>query len=258
MEAHVYEQFARLQESHFWFRGRRAIFFDLIDRAVQGGGAPGDGNGNGTHARRKILEIGCGAGGMLAPLSRYGDVCGLDIAIDYLRHCRDRGFPHMTAGSGYELPFADHTFDVVALFDTIEHIPDDRRVLEEVKRVLRPGGLVFVSVPAYQFLYSQNDRVVHHQRRYTATGLRRVMTDAGLQPRKITYFNTFLFPLILPALFVLKLKERLVGRAPGETNLNHQFVGPVNGLFAFVMSSERFWLRNIEFPFGHSLIGIAG
>jgi SAM-dependent methyltransferase len=254
MEAHVYEQFARLQESHFWFRGRRAIFFDLIERALARGGAAGNGNGHG----RELLEIGCGAGGMLAPLARYGRVTGLDIAVDYLQHCKSRGFPRMVAGSGYELPFADGGFDVVALFDTIEHIPDDRRVLEEVKRVLRPGGIVFVSVPAYQFLYSQNDRVVHHQRRYTARGLRRVLEAAGLRPQKVTYFNTFLFPLILPAVLVLKLKERLVGLAPGQTHLNHQFVEPVNDLFAGVMSSERFWLRNMEFPFGHSLIGIAG
>ena len=123
--------------------------------------------------------------------------------------------------------------------------------------MLKPGGKIFISVPAYQFLYSQNDRVVHHLRRYTAGQLSRVVRDAGLRTEKVTYFNTFLFPLILVAIAVLKLKEKLFGLPEGETNLHHKFAGPVNALFEGVMSSERLLLRNMEFPFGHSLIAMA-
>lgn len=259
MEPHVYEQFDRLQEDHFWFKGRRAIFFDLIDNEWRARGRPHGAGGNEPGTRRpRILEIGCGAGGMLGPLSRYGDVIGLDIAHDYLRRCRDRGFPRMITASAYELPFPDETFDLVALFDVIEHIPDDRRVLEEVRRVMKPDACVFLSVPAYQFLYSHNDRVVHHQRRYSRGRLRRVLEAAGLAPTKLTYFNTFLFPLILSALGVLLLKERLFGVPEGQTNLSHRFSKPVNEAFGLVMSSEKHLLRHIEFPFGHSLIGLAG
>lgn len=250
METTVYEQFAKLEERHFWFQGRRNIFFDLIERRLLAEGSTGK--------QLEILEIGCGAGGMLLPLSRYGRVTGLDIAVDYLRFCQHRGFQRVVAASGYELPFADHSFDMVALFDTIEHIPHDDQVLAEVRRVLRPGGKVFISVPAYQFLYSQNDRVAHHLRRYTAGRLRNVMEGAGLTVQKLTYFNTFLFPLILPAVMVLKLKEKMLGLPDGQTNLSHEFSPPVNRLFATVMSAERFWLRHIEFPFGHSLIAMAG
>jgi ubiquinone/menaquinone biosynthesis C-methylase UbiE len=250
METTVYEQFAKLEERHFWFQGRRNIFFDLIERQLASEGRTGK--------QMEILEIGCGAGGMLRPLSRYGRVTGVDIAIDYLQYCKHRGFDRVVAASGYELPFRDAKFDMVALFDTIEHIPHDQKVLEEVRRVLKPGGSVFVSVPAYQFLYSQNDRVAHHLRRYTAGRLRKVLTDAGLPIRKLSYFNTFLFPLILPAVMVLKAKEKLLGLPDGQTNLSHEFSPPVNKLFASVMSAERFWLRHMEFPFGHSLIAMAG
>lgn len=246
MEASVYDQFAELEKRHFWFRGRRAIFFDLIEREL----------GPDTNDL-DILEVGCGPGGMMSPLSRFGRVHGLDISRDALRYCKQRGFPHVVTGSGLELPFADASFDMVALFDAIEHIPDDRRVLEEVKRILKPGGLVFISVPAYQFLYSQNDRLVHHQRRYTKGRLRRLLDETAFRARKLTYFNTFLFPLILPAVLVLKLKERLVGLPRRQTNLSHSFAGPVNDMFAWFMGSERQLLRHMEFPFGHSLIGIA-
>ena len=249
MEAHVYDQFAELEESHFWFQGRRQIFFDLLDKNLRHQGCePGS---------MEILEIGCGAGGMLQPLAEYGRVTGLDYSADSMRYCRSRGFDRVVTGLGSELPFPDESFDLVALFDVIEHIPDDRQVLEEVKRVLKPDGVVFISVPAYQFLYSQNDRVVHHLRRYTAGGLKGVINAAGLRAEKVTYFNTFLFPLILAAIGVLKLKEALFGLPDGETNLHHKFAGPVNSMFGAVMSSERFLLRNMEFPFGHSLIGMA-
>jgi ubiquinone/menaquinone biosynthesis C-methylase UbiE len=163
----------------------------------------------------------------------------------------------VVTGTGTELPFPDSTFDLVALFDVIEHIEDESKVLVEARRVLKPGGVIFVSVPAYQFLYSNNDRVVHHLRRYTARSLRRVLEGSGLRIHKLTYFNTLLFPLIFAALTVLKLKERLFGVDAAQTNLTHEFSPPVNRAFGVVMSSEKLLLRHIEFPFGHSLIAMA-
>jgi SAM-dependent methyltransferase len=186
MEATVYEQFAELERDHFWFIGRRRVFFDQLDRLLAG--AP----------PLNILEVGCGAGGMLGPLAKYGTVTGLDVSKEYVAFCRSRGHERVLAGSGYELPFRDASFDLIAAFDTIEHIPDDERVLGEFRRVLKPGGKLFLSVPAYQFLYSQNDRVAHHQRRYTRGMLARRLHTAGFAVQKASYFNTFLFPLILP------------------------------------------------------------
>ena len=262
MELSVYEQFARLEEEHFWFQGRRAIFFDLLERSLletaSGTASTNNRAGNGiVGTRRQILEVGCGAGGMLGPLARFGNVTGIDISHEYLRFCHARGHRRIITGSGYQLPFRDDSFDLVALFDVIEHIEDDLQVLREVRRVLRPGGRVFISVPAYQFLFSQNDRVAHHLRRYTARKLRKNLNSVGLQPEKMTYFNTFLFPLILPAILVLKLKERLFGLPDDQTNLSHEFNKPVNGMFAWIMGAERWLLRHIDFPFGHSLIALA-
>lgn len=246
MDARVYEQFANLQENHFWFIGRRAIFFDQLERELAG------------RRNLKVLEIGCGAGGMLKPLARFGEVYGIDVAADYVQACGERKLAKMVTGSGDSLPFADASFDVVALFDVIEHIPDERKTLAEVRRVLKPDGTAFFSVPAYQFLFSQNDRVVHHQRRYTAGHLRMRLEEAGLRVKKLSYFNTMLFPLISAAVVTLKLKERWFGLPPGETNLDHEFKGPLNSLLAGVMSSERLLLRHMSFPFGHSLLAMAG
>ena len=170
---------------------------------------------------------------------------------------RERSGRPTVCANAYDIPMPDASQDLVCLFDTLEHIPDEARALREVQRVLGPGGLAFFSVPAYQFLYSNNDRIAHHHKRYTRGGLKRAVSAAGLEPVKLTYFNTFLFPLILPAVLLGKLQERLFGlKDPDRTNLSWQPPGPLNRTLAAVMGSERHLLRWLSFPVGHSLIGV--
>jgi SAM-dependent methyltransferase len=247
MDRIAYETFAKLEHTHFWFVSRRKIFFDLLDRKL--GGQP--------TAGKRVLEIGCGAGGMLGPLQRYGEVSGLDIDHEYVSFCKARGFENVLCGSGYELPFADASFDLVCLFDTIEHIPDEDMVLREVRRVLRPGGSVFLSVPAYQWLWSHNDKTAHHCRRYTAGRLRSVLKRNGFRPQQTSYFNTFLLPLIVPAVLWQKLRDRLGKLPEGYNNMSVQLSPLLNGLFTMIMSSERVLLRWLSLPFGHSVISLA-
>lgn len=244
MEETANRQFVELERTHFWFVGRRRIFFTLLDSFLAGRGP------------LRILDVGCGAGGMLEPLARYGEVTGVDMSAELVEFCHERGFPNVVVGDAYSLPAEDGSVDLVTLFDTIEHVPDDARALRETRRVLAPGGLVFISTPAYQFLYANNDRVAHHERRYTARRLRRTLVDAGLEPVKVTYFNTLLFPAILPAVLAKKVQERLSD--PGDrTNLSHDMNPLINRALAATMGSERRLLTRTNFPFGHSLIAIA-
>lgn len=245
MERIAYERFAQLENTHFWFVGRRRIFFDVLDRALAG------------RTGLRVLEIGCGAGGMLGPLARYGRVQGMDIDLEYLAYCRQRGFDHLLCGSGHDLPFRDASFDLIALFDTLEHIPDEKKALAEVRRVLRPGGTVFLSVPAYEWLWSNNDDIAHHQRRYTRTRMLTALRGAGLTVRRSTYFNTLLLPLIVPSVFWQKLMGRL-GRLPeGYNNTSVPIPGPLNWLFTRLMAAESRFLRFASLPVGHSLVAIA-
>ncbi|MCR9247135.1 MAG: class I SAM-dependent methyltransferase [bacterium] len=261
MDRVAYENFKDLEHSHFWFVSRRRIFFDQLDQLLpellpQNGAERGADRGADRGSGR-VLEIGCGAGGMLGPLSRYGEIAGLDIDHEYVGVCKERGFPNVLCGSGYELPFKDDAFDLICLFDTIEHIPDDEQALREVRRVLKPGGALFVSVPAYQWLWSQNDRIAHHQRRYTATRLRSVLKRAGLKPQRISYFNTFLLPIIIPSVLWQKLMDRL-GRLPEGYNNTSVKIRPwQNRILTAIMSGERLPLRWLRFPLGHSLFALS-
>jgi len=244
MEETAYRQFIELEQNHFWFIGRRRIFFHLLDRVLDG------------RRDMTVLDVGCGAGGMLCPLAQYGQATGIDTSPELVEFCRSRGFDRVKVGSAYELPADGGSVDLITLFDTIEHVPDDERALRECRRALAPEGVLFISVPAYQFLYANNDRVAHHERRYTARGLRRKLVGAGFDDPRVTYFNTLLFPAILPAVLAKKAKERFSD--PGDaTNLSHTVRPGVNRALAAAMGSERHLLTHLNLPFGHSIIAIA-
>ena len=115
---------------------------------------------------------------------------------------------------------------------------------------------MFLSGPAYQFLYTHQDRMVHHQRRYTVGDLKKKFRGAGFEIVKASYINFFLFPLIFAALMVKKVQEKLNPPSDDETRFNTDvpLPGPINALFAALFAAERFFLRAASFPTGHSLI----
>lgn len=244
MDRVAYQTFAKLEHDHFWFVSRRRIFTQVLDRELP------------EHDARQVLEIGCGAGGMLAMLKPYGTVSGLDIDREYLEFCRERGFARVLCGSGYELPFADASFDLVCLFDTLEHIPEEVQALREVARVLKPGGRLLISVPAYQWLWSQNDRIAHHCRRYTRARLQQAVEQAGLTVRRTSYFNTLLLPLIVPAVLLQRLREKLGWLPDGYNNMSVPLPKWLNWLFCTAMSSERWLLSLCNLPLGHSALAV--
>jgi SAM-dependent methyltransferase len=248
VDAKAYRQFLELERDHWWFRGRRTVYFGLLRQALA------------DHPPQRILDLGCGMGGFLDGLQDLGQrVYHSDIDLSSLRHCTRRGHPHGVVSSGYALPFRDGAFDLVCLFDAIEHIPDDRRAMAEVARILRPGGRVFVSVPAYQFLYANNDRVAQHQRRYTRAGLRRLFEGAGLEVVRNTHSNVFLFPVILPAVLGLKVLERVWQREqdPDHTNLSWPIPRFVHDLCHRAFAAELPFSRRFDWPVGHSIAALA-
>jgi SAM-dependent methyltransferase len=166
-------------EHHWWYRGRRRVLRAELERLPL---APGS----------RLLDAGCGSGRTLDELARYGRVSGVDLSPEAVGLARRRGHDDVQVAYVEELPFADATFDVVTCLDVVEHTPDDRATLAELRRVTRPGGLLLVTVPAYQALWSWHDEVNLHFRRYDRSSLRAAAREAGWSVVADTHFNSVL------------------------------------------------------------------
>jgi len=241
MKEHTYPIMFRIEQSHWWYTGRRKIlasFIEDICRRV-------------TDRRPRILDVGCGTGANLLMLSKFGDAEGVDVSEDALAFCRERGLENVKLGAAEQLPYEDGTFDLVTALDVVEHLDDDLAGLREMRRVLRPGGRVLLFVPTFMFLWGLQDDVSNHRRRYRMPELGRVLEQAGFQIERTTYANITFF---MPILAMRKLM-RLTGiKAESENNIN---VSALNGVLASLLGAESFVLRYMNIPFGVSGLCVA-
>jgi SAM-dependent methyltransferase len=190
------------EDRHWWYRGRRKV----LDRVIDGLRVP---------ARAQILDAGCGSGRNMIEFARHGVVTGVELSETSVCLARKRDVGEVIEGSVLEMPFAEGTFDLAASLDVIEHLEDDLAALRELRRVVKPGGALLVTVPAYKWLWSGHDEVNHHHRRYTRRTLQRVGEEAGWRQVRTTYFNS----LLLPAAILLRVLDRF-SRKTTESSLD--------------------------------------
>lgn len=243
MQPHTYAIMYEVEQSHWWYVGRRRIIKSFVEEALAGLDMP--------ERRARMLDVGCGTGGNLELLSRFGDTEGVDISEDALAFCRTRGLAKVRRGAAEQLPYEDCSFDLVTALDVIEHLDDDTAGLREMRRVLRPGGRVLLFVPAFMFLWGVQDDVSHHRRRYRLPQLRSVVQAAGFEVERMSYANiTFFAPILLGRGLM-----RVTGMRPAsENNIN---VSALNGILGRVFGAESFWLRRANLPFGVSALCLA-
>jgi SAM-dependent methyltransferase len=241
MEPHTYSIMYRVEESHWWFVGRRHILSTFVERIVKALGSE----------HPKILDVGCGTGANLEMLSNFGNAEGVDVSPEALTFCRSRGLDRVKLGQAEALPFPDQSFDLVTGLDVVEHLDDDLVGLKEMRRVLRPGGCALLFVPAFMFLWGVQDDVSNHRRRYTASTLRAVVKKAGFEIERISYANlTFFVPILLGRVLM-----RATGFRPAsENNLT---VSSLNGILGGIFGSEAALLKYINLPLGVSAICVA-
>src|SRR5205085_3286633 len=241
MMEHTYPILFRVEQSHWWYIGRRKIIANFVADICR----------RVTDRRPRILDVGCGTGANLLMLSKYGDAEGVDVSEDALAFCRERGLDKVRLGAGEELPYDDATFDLVTAFDVVEHMDNDLAGLKEMRRVLRPGGRVLLFVPTFMFLWGLQDEVSNHRRRYRLPELRRVLEQAGFEVERTTYANiTFFLPILLIRKFM-----RLTGiRTDTENSINMPLL---NGVFGALLGAESTMLRYLNLPFGVSGLCVA-
>ncbi len=214
-------------------------------------------------ADAEVLDIGCGAGNMIHHLMRYGPVCGIEVDPRPVAMAQARGYDVRQGDAARGLPFPDARFDLVTVLDVIEHVDDDNAILREAARVLRPGGVLAVTTPAFQSLWSHNDVLNGHRRRYASRELRSKIEGAGLSVRRLTFGFCLVFPISAPLIF---LRNR-TGRAP-ELSSHHfeqdayqvemEPVSPwLNTVLRGVGRVEAALVRRVDLPVGTSLMCVA-
>jgi len=250
MQQHTYAIMRRVEETHWWFAGRRRIIKSFLERLCRDVKVESAGNSR-NYAPLSILDVGCGTGANLEMLSEFGEAEGVDISGEALTFCRERGLENVKQGEAEALPFEDSSFDLVTGLDVVEHLDDDHAGLKEMRRVLRPGGHVLVFVPAFMFLWGVQDDISHHRRRYTLDQLNRVMLQSGFRVERASYVNiSFFAPILLGRLLMRVLRIR----PESENNIT---IGFLNGLLGKLFGAESLALRYLNFPFGVSIICVA-
>lgn len=238
MSPDAYLEMSETEDRHWWFRGRRQILSTLVKSL-------------GLPPQARILEVGSGTGGNLRMLSRFGVVSAMEMDASARQIAHRKLGDSFDVRAGHcpaEIPFRGERFDLICMFDVLEHIDEDTQTLRALGSLLAPGGRLLVTVPAYQWLWSAHDEFLHHKRRYTAARLRRVADNAGLAVRRLSYFNTLLFPLAA----IARLKDRLLGS--GKATGTDVPSGPVNSALERIFGLERHLLASASLPFGVSLM----
>lgn len=238
MEPDAYREMATTEESHWWFRGRRAISSRVIDTL----GLPG---------QAQLLEIGAGTGGNLQMLAGHGTVQAGELD-DFARALATQktGIAIARARLPDDLPFQAGHFDLVCLFDVLEHVTEDVASLVAIRRLLGPNGRVLITVPAHQWMWSPHDDRLHHLRRYTARTLNAVAVAAGYRVAKLTYFNVLLFPVALATRAFDRITRRT---ASTGTSLSSPWLN--EALFR-IFTLEAPWVAGARIPFGMSLLAV--
>ena len=238
MERAIYDQMRVLQQDHWWFAARREILASQIGRLK-------------LPKPAQILEAGCGPGGNLAMLQRFGEVCAIEPDEASRLYAAEHSGADVRAGLlPQTAPDFGRAFDLVAAFDVIEHVPDDAGAVARLADYLKPGGHMITTVPANAWMWSEHDAAHHHQRRYGLTAYRKLFENAGLAVRRASHFNTLLFPPIA----AVRLAKTATGRTDGDDTMPP---APLNGVLKAVFGAERALLAAADLPFGVSILLIA-
>jgi SAM-dependent methyltransferase len=232
---------AAIEQRQWWYRGTREICFSLLEPFIR------------TNRALEILDVGCGTGGNLLELSRYGHARGLDIDPLCVEYCRQKGLD-VSIGSMADLHQPPASLDLLTLFDVLYHLEPHETVpvLRGMAAAIRPGGLIAFREPAMPVARGWHDRAVNGRQRFTTDGIRSSLSDAGFEPLRATYLNTILFP---PIVLMRRLQDfRQPDLAKSDVEDTPE---PINSVLLGILRIERALLATIDLPFGVSLFVVA-
>lgn len=240
MQKYIYNDIHDYEETHWWYTYKKKILRALLIEYSQK-----------RQEKTKILDAGCGTGGMLSFLKEFGTPQGVDLNQLALAHCKKSNIKNVSKADVENLPYKQ-TFDVITLLDVLEHVDEDR-CLDSLHRALTKKGILIVSVPAYQWMWSGWDVANDHVKRYNKQSLSNVVTKHGFTIKRVSYLYSF---LVLPVFFVRKIKDMLYG--PNYTSDIQMAGSPLtNSIMKYVYNSEFFVFSRMNIPFGLSVVLVA-
>jgi SAM-dependent methyltransferase len=244
MKRQFAEQYSNLEQWHWWFRGRRRIIENVLHREI------------GQKLPLRIVSVGCGPADGLPWLGQFTESKGWVVGLDSdPLHARRLGSGlEYVVGNLKMVPFASGAFDLVLVLDVLEHLEDDILGLREAARLIAPGGLLVVTVPALPSLWGGQDVVSNHYRRYTRRSLLRTFREAGVAEPRINYFNALLFPPIA----VVRWTRRAFGLGlRSRSDFDDSRPGLMNEVLAGLFALERHCIGRVPIPVGVSLLATA-
>jgi len=231
----------RLEGDYWWFVGRRDLALRLLERNLPRRSSPAP-----------VLDLGCGTGAVLSELEARRGTVGLDFSARALAFCRQRGLPRLVQGDGARLPFTANGFDGIVGLDIFEHIEDDTAALSEAFRVLNPGGVLILSVPAYGFLWGPHDVALHHFRRYTRREVHQALTAAGFTVERCSHAVFVLFPVVVVARWLERRR-----RGPARASLPSIPDWMNRALIALQRAEGKVvWKWGFNLPWGSSVVSV--
>lgn len=238
MQNYLYRDLYNLEESHWWHISKRRIVANYIKHYLK-------------KKTAKILDVGCGTGKNLESFKEFGEIYGLDSSKEAMEFCKKRGLKNIKLGEAEKMPFKASSFDVVTLLDVLEHT-DDNKTLREVYRVLRKDGILIITVPAFSWLWSNWDKVLHHKRRYNKNDIINILKKNSFAVTYISYLYSF---LVLPALIIRKIKQKLLKKEyTSDFRLSNSLL---NWIMNYITKIEFKIAQKISIPVGTTILVIA-
>jgi ubiquinone/menaquinone biosynthesis C-methylase UbiE len=242
MNTAEFDRMFAIEETHWWYQGRRSLVRAALDRYA------------GSQRPLQLLDLACATGMSFRFLADYGEIRGIDISPETIRLCAQRGIDRIVQGDALRLPFATASFDVVLALDAFEHFEDDQAAMREVFRVLRPGGTLVVTVPAFMALWSPHDEAYHHHRRYRRPQLRGRLEQAGFHAERMSYSSLALFLPVLAMRKLRSLRPHTVEEASSDFSV--PMPRPLEWLAGVITRAEIALEKRVDLPFGVSLYGV--
>jgi SAM-dependent methyltransferase len=247
VEFEEYKIMYEAEDTHWWYRGMRGVMFEML------------GLRRDPLRQPAIVDAGCGTGGNLHALDSagYRNIFGFDLSPIALEFCQMRGLRDVRQGSITNIPFDSDTFDIAYSCDVVSDAGTDNEMaaLNELYRVLKPGGRLFLNLPAFGFLRSEHDRATDIARRVTRNEIERKLVQVGFRVRRATYWNTLLFPVVVAVRLIRRERPNdLASPARSDIVLPSP---PLNFALTMCMGMEHFLLRLFNLPFGSSVSVVA-